>query len=117
MVGSAPPSGLPERVPYSSAGSNQVRCPLCNGPVHEEGDLLVCAVGHVFEDEQMAHETNVRLAAALWMAIEALDNEATVLKIIKGSDRSQAEAWAEEASNQAQLLREFAQRHAPRRET
>jgi hypothetical protein len=93
-----------------------MRCPLCNGPIHEEGDQLVCAVGHVFEDEEMVHGSNVRLAAALWMAIEALDNEATVLRIVKGSDQTQAEAWAEEATGQAQLLRDFAQRHAPRRD-
>jgi hypothetical protein len=94
-----------------------MRCPLCNGPVHEEDDDLVCAVGHRFVDAEMLRATNVRLSAALWMAIEALDNEATVLKIVKGSDQTQAEAWAEEATNQAQLLRDFAQRHAPRSET
>jgi hypothetical protein len=93
-----------------------VRCPLCNGPVHEEGDAFVCAVGHEFHDEEVVQASNVRLSAALWMAIEALDNEATVLKIVKGSDQTQAEAWAEEASNQAQLLRAFAQEHAPRKE-
>jgi hypothetical protein len=94
-----------------------VRCPLCNGPVHEEGDQLVCAVGHAFDRDDMAGASNLRLAAALWMAIEALDNEATVLKIVKGTDQLQAEAWSEEASNQAQMLREFAQKHAPRTES
>jgi hypothetical protein len=77
----------------------------------------VCAVGHELEPDEMVTATTVRLAAALWMAIEALDNEAAVLRIVRGADQARAEAWADEASTQAQLLRDFAQRHAPRRGT
>lgn len=89
-----------------------MHCPLCNGPVHEEENGFRCAVGHAFTPEEMVEQTNTRLSVALWMAIEALDNEANVLRRTTGHE--QAETWADEAAAQARTLRDFASDHAPR---
>jgi hypothetical protein len=86
---------------------------LCNGPVHVEPDgEFECAIGHHFDGESMRGGVNLRLSTALWMAIEALDNEATTLRVLEASP--DAARWAEEAAEQAQLLRDFARLHAPR---
>lgn len=84
-----------------------MRCPLCSGPVHEADERLECEVG----GDEMRRSTDARLAGALWMAIEALDNEAQVLGLLA---RSSNHRFAEDAASQATLLRDFARRHAAR---
>lgn len=91
-----------------------MRCPLCSGPVHEVESGFKCAVDHAFNHEEMVEQTNLRLSVALWMAVEALDNEANVLRAATG--HAQAETWADEAAAQARTLRHFASQHAPREE-
>lgn len=88
-----------------------MRCPLCSGPVHEADGRLECEVGHEVGGDEMRRSTDARLAGALWMAIEALDNEAQVLGLLA---RSSDHRFAEDAASQATLLRDFARRHAAR---
>lgn len=87
-----------------------MRCPLCGGPVHEEGPgRYACEIGHRVAADDLGQHADRRLAEALWMAIEALHNEAEVLRAIaSGGDGH----LADEADQQAQILRDFARRHA-----
>jgi hypothetical protein len=71
-----------------------VPCPLCNGPVPE--------------DESSSRPPDSRVEIALWMAIEALDNEATALRV--GSSHHDAARWADEAVEQVALLRGYGRR-------
>ena len=82
-----------------------MRCPLCNGPVHRSDGQFECEVGHKADDETMRDFTDTQLAEALWMAIEALDAEASVRRAL-GTD-----GFADKAEAQAQLLRDFARLH------
>ena len=85
-------------------------CPLCSGPVHQENGDFVCQVGHRVTAGHMADATELHLAEAMWMAIQALDNEADVLRALGGEKGA---SFANEAESQAHLLREFARTHAP----
>ena len=87
-----------------------MRCPLCSGPVLDEGPTQLRAIGHSVEFADTGRSMDARLAEALWMAIEALDSEAEVLRMVNASD--DAPGMAAEAERQAQLLRDFAKRHA-----
>jgi len=75
-----------------------VPCPLCNAPLEA--------------DETNGHPPDTRLEIALWMAIEALDNEATALRL--GSSHEDAARWADEAAEQVKLLRSFGPNQASR---
>ncbi len=88
-----------------------MRCPLCGGPVHEDDGSYECEIGHRVDAAALLRSTERRLAEALWMAIQALDNEADVLRAVGGAD---AVGFADAAEKQARLLREFGRRHAPR---
>lgn len=88
-----------------------MRCPLCGGPVHEEGSAYECLVGHRVSGEHLTEYTDLKLSEALWMAVQALDNESDVLRAVGGPD---AAGFADDAEAQSKLLREFARRHAPR---
>lgn len=91
-----------------------MRCPLCGGPVENEGPAgFVCETGHRSGSDEVVEHADHRLAQALWMAIEALHNEAAVLRVTAGGGGSH---FADEADQQAQLLRVFARRHAARAE-
>jgi hypothetical protein len=90
-------------------GPTVLHCPLCNGPLHTEESGLVCTIGHRVEIEDAIRHTNARLAEAMWMAIEALDSEAMTLRLL--STEPDAERMADDAEQQAQLLRAFSRRH------
>ena len=97
-------SGNGERIPAI------VHCPLCGGPVHDEQDgPLRCAIGHQVTAEELAAATERRLAEAMWNAIEALDSEAMVLRLLEPTAHS--ESLAREAERQAAMLLDFATRH------
>ena len=68
-----------------------MRCPLCSGQLQD--------------DTSQPH-----LAEARWMAIEALDTEADLLRLTGGRDG----ALADDASAQAESLRQFARQHGGR---
>ena len=58
-----------------------MHCPLCGGPVEAtDPDAFACAVGHVVASEALERHAELRLAEAMWMAIEALESEAEVLE-------------------------------------
>jgi hypothetical protein len=88
-----------------------MRCPLCSGPVHSEDRDFRCEIGHRVGAAELSRSTELELAEALWMAIQALDNEADVLRAIGGERGAQ---FADDAERQARMLREFAHQHAPR---
>ena len=87
-----------------------VHCPLCNGPLHQEADVFVCVIDHKATPADVIRHTEARLAEALWMAIEALDSEAMMLRLL--SDSPDAAKLAADAEAQGELLREFGSRHA-----
>ena len=87
-----------------------MRCPLCGGPVEKEGPArFLCETGHRSTDDELLEHADQQLAQALWMAMEARHNEATVLRVTAGGDGSH---FADEADEQAQILRVFARRYA-----
>ena len=88
-----------------------IHCPLCSGPVHPEGELFVCEVGHKANRDSVARDAEKRLAGALWMAMEALDNESSVLRRLGGAE---GQRFADEADSQSRVLREFARTNAIR---
>ena len=88
-----------------------MRCPLCSGPLRPDGDDFVCEVGHKVHPDSVAQDSERRLAEALWMAVQALNNEADLLRRL-GDDRGGQ--VADEADGQARVLREFAHKHALR---
>ena len=89
-----------------------LHCPLCDGPVHEEEPgRYACAIDHEVGREALERHADLRLAEALWMAIEALDSEAEVLRVVGDG---QSAGLADDAEKQAAILREFARRHAGR---
>lgn len=88
-----------------------MRCPLCSGPVHESGGRFECEVGHRVDGDHLTTAADVGLAEALWMAVQALDNEADVLRAVGDEHGAR---YADDAERQARQLREFARDHAPR---
>ena len=88
-----------------------IHCPLCSGPVHPEGDLFVCEVGHEADPNSVARNAERRIAEALWMAMEALDNESSVLRRLGGDE---GRRFADEADGQSRVLRDFARTNAQR---
>ena len=86
-----------------------IHCPLCSGPVHPEGDTFVCEVGHKADRNSVARHAEMRLAGALWMAMEALENESSVLRRLGGAE---GERFADEADSQTRVLRKFARTNA-----
>ena len=86
-----------------------MRCPLCGGPVHEEDPgRSVCEVGQA----ELVRSADQRLAEALWMAIEALHNGADALRVTGMS--ADGRSHADDADEQARVLRDLARRHAAR---
>lgn len=63
---------------------------------------------HQVSDARMVEFTELELVEALWMAIQALDNEADVLRALGGDG---AAAFADDAQRQTRQLREFARQH------
>src|SRR4051794_35524219 len=88
-----------------------MRCPLCCGPVHEAEGGFECQLGPRVDGDRLAGATDLALAEALWMGVQALDNEAEVLRALgdPGGDE-----LADDAEGQKVLLRMFARRHAQR---
>ncbi|HUR48311.1 MAG TPA: hypothetical protein VMY88_02115 [Acidimicrobiales bacterium] len=79
--------------------------------MRESDGAYECQLGHRVTSERLTRSADLKLSEALWMAVQALDNEADVLRVVGGSD---AAGFADAAEEQAKLLRDFARRHAPR---
>ena len=87
-----------------------LHCPLCNGPLRQEGDMFACVIDHKSTSAEVVRHTELRLAEALWMAVEALDSEAMMLRLL--SDSPDAVQLAADAEAQRELLRQFGRRRA-----
>ena len=90
-------------------------CPECRGPVWEqtEGQLLRyrCRVGHVYSEEAMVDSQNSTVEAALWAALEVLEERQELLIRIATRPgthqrtRARFEAGARDAADRAALIR------------
>jgi len=101
---SEPPSGL--------------TCPECHGPLWERHSGAVfryrCRVGHVFSEEVLLDGKGAAVEAALWMALEALEERGELLEKVAtrlaGAGREQTAARmrlrASGAAQRAELIRD-----------
>jgi two-component system, chemotaxis family, protein-glutamate methylesterase/glutaminase len=91
-------------------------CPECQGPLWqvEEGELVrySCRVGHGYSEESLLIEQGTAVEAALWSALEALEERAEFLKRVgrRHGDRrphlrDRFEASAADALARAELIR------------
>jgi two-component system chemotaxis response regulator CheB len=104
-LGPEPPAGPP----------SAFRCPECHGPLWEvaEGDVMRyrCRVGHAYSEDSMMVEQGSTVEAALWSALEALEERAEFLRRMSArhAERPQLHdrfaGAAEDASERAELIR------------
>jgi two-component system chemotaxis response regulator CheB len=91
-------------------------CPECQGPLWqvEEGDVARyrCRVGHRYSEESLLIEQGTAVEAALWSALEALEERAEFLKRVahRHGDRrphlrDRFESAASDALGRAELIR------------
>ena len=77
------PSDLAESAARPSGPPTSMSCPECNGPLWqvEEGDLVRyrCRVGHGYSEDSLIIEQGSAVEAALWSALEALEERAEFL--------------------------------------
>lgn len=92
-----------------------MRCPLCAGPLREESvNLFTCEVGHQLRGEDLHKAATSRASVSLWMAIEALDSEASALRALAGTTTDDGiDDLADQAERDAQLLRALSTAHVP----
>ena len=102
--------GLPTRPPTSYS------CPECQGPLWqvEEGDLVRyrCRVGHGYSEDSLLIEQGTAVEAALWSALEALEERAEFLGWVaqrhgdrRARLRDRFEGAATDALERAELIR------------
>ena len=88
-----------------------MQCPLCAGPLHiEQADEFACERGHRLGGEALAEAAAARVTIAFWMAIEALESEAEALRVL-AADHGGDEELAEQAADDARVLRDLASAH------
>ena len=91
-------------------------CPECNGPLWQvdEGEAVryTCRVGHSYSEDALVIEQGSAVEAALWSALEALEERAEFLGRVAarhGDRRPRLQAHftgaAEDALNRAELIR------------
>ena len=78
-----PPGGLQsEETPDGPPTS--LTCPECGGPLWDaaQGDVpgYRCRVGHVYSEEALVEAQSTSVEAALWMAVEVLEERAELLR-------------------------------------
>lgn len=92
-----------------------MQCPLCGGPLRLEEGVFLCERQHRLDGDQLRAAAATRVSSAFWMAIEALESEATALRslaTLTSADGTSA-ALAEQAEEDARLLRQLAGAHLP----
>jgi two-component system chemotaxis response regulator CheB len=110
---STPGDVEPERPPGPPSAFT---CPECNGSLWEvsEGELVRyrCRVGHAYSEDSMVVEQGSAVEAALWSALELLEERAEFLDRVaeRHGDRrprlrARFAAAAEDARERAELLR------------
>src|SRR3954453_16644651 len=92
-----------------------MQCPLCGGPLHvERNDQFLCERGHELTTAEMEVAATQRATHALWMAIAALESEASALRTVAGiRNDARSEELAAQAEKDAQVLRELTRSHVP----
>ena len=92
-------------------------CPICFGPLHfEDPDNVACERGHGQSTEEAITRINDRLQASLWMALNALDTEASMWAALAESNGStDAAEHRDRAESEAALLRDVLHRTEPAR--
>jgi len=91
-------------------------CPECNGPLWElqEGEVIRyrCRVGHGFSEDSLVVEQGGAVEAALWSALEALEERAEFLRRLAARHaearprlRARYEGAATDALDRAELIR------------
>lgn len=92
-------------------------CPECNGVLYEinDGDLtrFRCRVGHAFSGESMLAEQSEELETALWMALNTLEESASLSRRMMEHSRAQGhgmlverfDAKVREAEQRAEIIR------------
>ncbi len=55
------------------------KCPFCVLPLQLRDDEAVCVNGHVFDLEGLSLATNMLAARALWLAVNAMEDDAAGL--------------------------------------
>jgi two-component system, chemotaxis family, protein-glutamate methylesterase/glutaminase len=99
-----------------SGPPTSLTCPECDGPLWqvEEGDLARyrCRVGHGYSEDSLIVEQGTAVEAALWSALEALEERAEFLKRVAGRHgdrrpnlRDRFEGAATDALQRAELIR------------
>jgi two-component system chemotaxis response regulator CheB len=67
-----------------SGPPSALTCPECHGPLWEfsrtEPVRYRCRVGHVYYEEHLVTEKSAEIEAALWAALEALEERAELLE-------------------------------------
>src|SRR3954451_15949451 len=92
-----------------------MQCPLCGGPLHvEQNDTFRCERGDELSVAEMEVAATQRATHALWMAIAALESEASALRTVAGLRKDErSEELAEQAEQDAQVLRDLTRSHIP----
>jgi hypothetical protein len=92
-----------------------MHCPLCGGPLHvEDPDHFLCERGHELNPDELQVAATQRATHALWMAIAALESEASALRTVAGMRKdARSEELAGQAEKDAQLLRDLTRAHIP----
>ena len=112
----APPRDLSEHADRPSGPPSAFTCPECNGPLWEteHGGVLRfrCRVGHGFSEDALVGEQGNAVEAALWIALESLEERAEFLRRLSerhayGRPRLRAryEGAAADALERAELIR------------
>jgi two-component system chemotaxis response regulator CheB len=89
LVSAEPDPAEMERGPHRPAGpASGFTCPECSGAIWElrEGDLVRyrCRVGHAYSEEAMVEAQSAAVEAALWSALEVLEERGELLRRIAG---------------------------------
>jgi two-component system chemotaxis response regulator CheB len=73
-----------ERSRHTPAGPpTGYTCPECHGPLWEVGqNRFRCRVGHVYNEDHLVHAKDDEVEAALWAALEALEERAELMERI-----------------------------------
>jgi two-component system chemotaxis response regulator CheB len=106
------------QIPHRPGGPpSALTCPECHGPLWEitEGALTRyrCRVGHAYSEETLVAEHTAGVEAALWSAIEVLEERAELLRKVAARARpskpgaaSRLEEGARDALKRAMAIRE-----------
>lgn len=110
-----------------TGGPSTMTCPECGGVLWEfaEGNNVQyhCHVGHIYSAKAMLEAQGRSLEAALWSAMRALEEKAMLSRRLAARVRqsnltttaSRYEQQATAAETQANLIREFIERHGEER--